>query len=597
MLVDYKRRAERRREYYEKIKQDPTQFIQLHGRPVRIHLDPAVASAAEAPGSMMPWRGDADSMIDRFDVRAHLDALPPTSITSPKMTAEEDWEERQANYERYRILIQNDFLAIKEEKFLHQIRLEEQFGPIVNKAIEEEKKALAPKKAAIAFTYTEDADPEEEKKPDSSSGDAVLTEGGEEAAGDGSDEESDSDIDLDLTVDVMSLSNTQQQEMNSSGVEYGLNQDDFMSLISRDLQEAEELRVAKEHEDEKAMYSGRKSRKERRALKKKHMDRKFSPPSYAARASPTYAPYRRSSSHSKSRSPTPPGAGTIKFITSFGGESDGAGSDDDGVTGVIILPKGDRNVRDRRKNRWDQKNRDGSGTGHRSGSSGPSSSHHATASSHSFSKKRRHLSRSRSRSRSRSSSRSRRRHRSRRSRSRSRSYTRHSRYTRSRSRTHSRSRSRDRHSSWRRSRGSHRRSRSHSKSHSRSKSLGKKTPSPPPKTTTSSITASVQPSSAGEPLDPPAKLPSPPCRRYYGRRGQESNSESASESEAEEVSTSTTNTMQTSANTNVKASLLVAPATVGNGSAAAKVRWTKINTPGKTKEENSSIVKEAVQGG
>ncbi|MPC61851.1 CLK4-associating serine/arginine rich protein [Portunus trituberculatus] len=144
----------------------------------------------------MPWRGDADSMIDRFDVRAHLDALPPLSVTSPKMTAEEDWEERQANYERYRILIQNDFLAIKEEKFLHQIRLEEQFGPIVNKAIEEEKKALAPKKAAIAFTYTEDADPEEEKKPDSSSGDAVLTEGGEEATGDGSDEESDSDIDL-----------------------------------------------------------------------------------------------------------------------------------------------------------------------------------------------------------------------------------------------------------------------------------------------------------------------------------------------------------------------------------------------------------------
>lgn len=59
----------------------------------------------------MPWRGDADSMIDRFDVRAHLDTLPPPSNTSPKLTAEEDWEERQANYERYRILIQNDFLG------------------------------------------------------------------------------------------------------------------------------------------------------------------------------------------------------------------------------------------------------------------------------------------------------------------------------------------------------------------------------------------------------------------------------------------------------------------------------------------------------
>ncbi|KAG0723524.1 CLK4-associating serine/arginine rich protein [Chionoecetes opilio] len=591
MLVDYKRRAERRREYYEKIKQDPTQFIQLHGRPVRIHLDPAVASAAEAPGSMMPWRGDADSMIDRFDVRAHLDALPPPSAASPKLTAEEDWEERQANYERYRILIQNDFLGIKEEKFLHQIRLEEQFGPIVNKTIEEEKKALAPKKAAIAFTYTEDVDDEEKEKADCGGGDA-MSEGGEGEAGEGSDEESDSDIDLDLTVDVMSLTNTQQQEMNSSGVEYSLNQDDFMSLISRDLQEAEELRVAKEHEDEKAMYSGRKSRKERRALKKKHMDRKFSPPSYAARASPTYTPYRRSSSRSKTRSPTPPVTGTIKFITSFGGESDGVGSDDDGVTGVIILPKGDRSVRDRRKNRWDQKNRDGGAAGNRSGSSGPGS-HHAAPSGHSSAKKRRHLSRSRSRSRSRSSSRSRRRHRSRRSRSRSRSYTRHSRYTRSPTRSHSRSRSRDRHSSWRRNRVSHRRSHSNSKSHSRSKSLGKKTPSPPPKTSTSTTTV-AQATSAGEAVDPPAKLPSPPCRRYYGRRGQDSHSESASESETEEAAAANTNALQGSTNTTVKTNLMVAPATVGNGSAAAKVRRAEINTAGKAKEENSSIVEEAV---
>lgn len=92
-----------------------------------------------------------------------------------------------------RLILSN---PVKEEKFLHQIRLEEQFGPIVNKAIEEEKKALAPKKAAIAFTYTEDADSEEKEKPDSSGADAALAEGGEEAAGDGSDEESDSDIDL-----------------------------------------------------------------------------------------------------------------------------------------------------------------------------------------------------------------------------------------------------------------------------------------------------------------------------------------------------------------------------------------------------------------
>jgi arginine/serine-rich splicing factor 16 len=47
MVVDYKRRAERRREFYEKFKADPTQFMQVHGRPCKIHLDPQVSAAAD----------------------------------------------------------------------------------------------------------------------------------------------------------------------------------------------------------------------------------------------------------------------------------------------------------------------------------------------------------------------------------------------------------------------------------------------------------------------------------------------------------------------------------------------------------------------
>ena len=59
----------------------------------------------------LPWRGDTGCMIDRFDVRAHLDEIPSYSVDEEedKKTAE-DWEERQANYERYRILVQNDFM-------------------------------------------------------------------------------------------------------------------------------------------------------------------------------------------------------------------------------------------------------------------------------------------------------------------------------------------------------------------------------------------------------------------------------------------------------------------------------------------------------
>ena len=56
----------------------------------------------------MPWQGNPAIMIDRFDVRAHLDYIP--EVTKREEPEEElSYEERQINYERYRILVQNDF--------------------------------------------------------------------------------------------------------------------------------------------------------------------------------------------------------------------------------------------------------------------------------------------------------------------------------------------------------------------------------------------------------------------------------------------------------------------------------------------------------
>lgn len=73
LLVDYQRRAQRRKDYYEKIvsikrefttgvnytlfffifqKADPTQFLQLHGRQCKIHIDPGIAIAANSPATM-----------------------------------------------------------------------------------------------------------------------------------------------------------------------------------------------------------------------------------------------------------------------------------------------------------------------------------------------------------------------------------------------------------------------------------------------------------------------------------------------------------------------------------------------------------------
>jgi len=51
-------------------------------------------------------------MIDRFDGRAHLDYIPEVHgrDSDDELDADELRENRFANYERYRILIQNDFL-------------------------------------------------------------------------------------------------------------------------------------------------------------------------------------------------------------------------------------------------------------------------------------------------------------------------------------------------------------------------------------------------------------------------------------------------------------------------------------------------------
>ncbi|KAG8243391.1 hypothetical protein J6590_046439 [Homalodisca vitripennis] len=70
---------------------------------------------------------------------------------------------------------------------------------------------------------------------------------------------------------------------------------------------------------------GRKSRRERRAFReKKLLGRKLSPPSYAAtRAAPIADLIRtvtKAQSRSRSRSDSPPNAGMIQYITSFGGD-------------------------------------------------------------------------------------------------------------------------------------------------------------------------------------------------------------------------------------------------------------------------------------
>lgn len=59
----------------------------------------------------MPWQGQIDNLIDRFDGRAYLDIDRIPVVPKVKENEEISADERHCNYERYRILAQNDFLG------------------------------------------------------------------------------------------------------------------------------------------------------------------------------------------------------------------------------------------------------------------------------------------------------------------------------------------------------------------------------------------------------------------------------------------------------------------------------------------------------
>lgn len=265
----------------------------------------------------MPWQGQQDNLIDRFDVRAHLDFIPP-AIKQQSETQDDSEitpDERYCNYERYRILAQNDFLTISEEKFLNQLYLEEQFG--VNAQYEMDKTNKKPKGIGAAIGYTYD---DSETMPfvslqnvqTSTSGSTTNKEEGD----------SDSDLDVDVAIDISKLDTSQAHELNACGRGYGMKSNDFYSFLTKDADEAETLRMAREEEAEKILLSGRKSRRERRAQRDKRLPgRTMSPPSYAAKEEPDLR-IEKEKNESESRSPSPDNSGKVIYITSFGGEDE-----------------------------------------------------------------------------------------------------------------------------------------------------------------------------------------------------------------------------------------------------------------------------------
>ncbi|XP_077966122.1 CLK4-associating serine/arginine rich protein-like isoform X1 [Styela clava] len=325
-IVDHKKRSERRHEYYERIKQDPTKFLQVHGRKAKIHLDGTVAVEADNNHHMMPWQGDSSNMIDRFDVRTHLDYYIPTKKESDELVTE---EEIKCNFERYRVLIWNEYKRVSEHQHLRQIYIEEQFPEIAaeqKQSAEAQKQILAQGRATIGYNYEVDKN---------NSSDSIS----KRKAGDDDEEEEDDDKDdFDITAELEEIPPLSEISMEAItalddiGVKsYSLRRGGFGDCLLDDQDYIDKIGAAKALESEKQKFSGRKSRRERKLLKDERLKgRKISALSYVQQeSSSTSSESSEDASSSESTNSNSSdedekskrkSKGNIEYITSFGGE-------------------------------------------------------------------------------------------------------------------------------------------------------------------------------------------------------------------------------------------------------------------------------------
>ncbi|CAI4229746.1 unnamed protein product [Auanema sp. JU1783] len=317
-IVDCSRRAEQRRKYYENVRKDPDQFMQLHGRGCTIHADKSIAKAAEEQNILRKWQGDPEILIDRFDARSHLDYIPPPRTTRIDEKSAIAKEETVCDFERYRLLIINEFKDVSEKTYLRKIG-EKEFWLTSNnedyrKLEMEKKKKSGEGKASIGFSYNDS--------------DVVRGSMNEESEEEIDDEVQDIDVDLDLSK----YTADSQRRANKIGEDYGIKLARFTGLLAADQHASREAAELKRIERQKSMLAGREGKQGRQILKRQRamivgkgvndeatLSFKFREKAYEDKNK--YLKQESSSSDSSDDEPA-----KAEFITTFGG---GADKDDD----------------------------------------------------------------------------------------------------------------------------------------------------------------------------------------------------------------------------------------------------------------------------
>eukprot|EP00128_Syssomonas_multiformis_P001184 Colp12_sorted_trinity150504_noHs@21876 len=320
MISDHRKRSEKRREFYEKNRGDPHQLLRIYGNRCQLHIDERITMPGKNPDGLMPWQGNGDNMIDRFDVRADMDFIPEyeEGISDKIKLSDKDAEdEERAQFERYRAIVECDFAGMTEEEHLARIEYEEDLP--IKKEDEKKKKE---KKAEIGFRYEDNAN--------------MVPLGKKKQKEDDAESESEDEDDAEPqplkevgAIDVRDLKSEQEQILDGRGDNYGIK--GFVRLLRLERREQDILDHTKKADIELLTLGHRRGGRKNREREKDDKILKPLTRTSPVRQTRSPSPLRRrgrSRSPSSSRSPSPRRRNKKEYLTEIVAPR-GTQSDDD----------------------------------------------------------------------------------------------------------------------------------------------------------------------------------------------------------------------------------------------------------------------------
>lgn len=293
IMVDHRKRAERRRAYFESRLGDPQQLIRVIGVSSKVYPNAEQFYYHGNIENLMPWQGNEDIRIDRFDGRSLLDYIPESNNRRGGYleTSREDKEMAdELNFERYHDLIEAERLNVSEEERLAEV--DEEWTKLLDR--HQAKLALLDaaqgkgnnKGKNFGFDYgTNKVDDEDEQDDED----------------DNTEKESQLLKEVDILQYVDDLTDKDKQVLNEMSGKYGIKSYARLLRVAKKDRD-EELRSLKRKRGDdrprdkpRGANERRRNRRRNERASRRHEDASGGSSRYRRRHSPTYEPYRRSS--------------------------------------------------------------------------------------------------------------------------------------------------------------------------------------------------------------------------------------------------------------------------------------------------------------